>query len=203
MNPRDYESYDEYRAAMEEQEWQQDQQDDPDGSKAEEEQERLEIWARFYQEGHAPRCIPSCRKPLCLQREGCIWVELQLIQDLCRDWYFEDTWSDTYLLVDRDSPDEHKKRGLCSVLPPAWQKHNSYENRVLRFFLDVWDLTSLEEETPELIKFCRDVYHFAMEALRDVPWPEREIGHDRMKHFLQRNMSLPKIASLILAVPER
>ena len=202
INPRDYESYDDYRAAMEEEEWQEDQKDDPDGSKAEEAQLRLEIWARFYKEGRTPRCIPSCRKPLCLERECCVWYELQIIQELSREWYFGDEWSDEYLLVFSNSVEEHTKRGLCSVLPAIWQKQNSYENRVLRFFMDVWDLTSLEQRSNPLSAFCRDVYFFTLETLREVPWSDRDRGIKRMEHFLESNTTLPKMAWVMLSIPK-
>ena len=125
-DPRQYRRYDDYTEALAEWEWQKEQADDPDGSKAKDAQELLEQWARFAHEKRAPRCIPSCRKPLCLERESCIWVELQLIQDLCNEWYFAGRLGDDHRFVDPASMEHRTKRGLCSVLPAVWQKNDVY-----------------------------------------------------------------------------
>jgi len=206
-DPKDFRDYDDYRAAIEEQEWREDQLDDPDGSKAAEAEMRREIWARFFHERRVPRCIPSCRKPLCLSREGCIFVELRLIQDLWNKWFFGKTLRKQELFVDYDVLEERSarrqrgekvKRGLCSALPENWQKLDAYEHQVLRFFVDVWDIISFEEKTPALSAFAQDVYLFTLSALRGVPWEESGKGVKRIGRVIREGKVLPQIASAML-----
>ena len=208
LNPKDFQDYDDYRAAIEEQEWREDQLDDPDGSKAKEAEMRREIWARFFQERRVPRCIPSCRKPLCLSREGCILVELRLIQDLWNEWFFEHALEEKDMLVDLDALGERRdrqergekvRRGLCSVLPENWQKLDAHEHQVLRFFIDVWDLISCEEKTPALSAFAQDVYRFTLSVLRGVPWGEAEKGMQRIGKVLQEGKVLSQMATVMLS----
>ncbi len=197
-NPKDFPDYDEYRAALEEWEWQEEQKDDPDGAKAKEADARLETWARFAKGKRVPRCIPSCRKPLCLEREGCIWVELQTIQTLWNEWFFDESLTEEQMFVDEESIENRTKLGLCSVLPSVWQKEGSYEHQVLRFFLNVWDLISMEKVNDELESFGRNVYWFTFSVLFGEPWKEKEEAIKRMEKFLQSNEVLPNMASLLI-----
>lgn len=184
-NPRDFSEYGDYRAALEEWEWQQDQLDDPDGAKQKEAEHRREAWGRFVAEGRAPRCIPSCRKPLCLEREGCIWYELQIIQEVSARQFFGRTLPTDLRFVDPDSMENREKLGLCSVLPALWQKEGSFEHRTLRFFLSVWDLLSLEKNTPAVRAFCRDVYRLTHSVLWKKPWKQHRAGCTRIALFLK------------------
>lgn len=206
-NPRSFSEYDEYLAALQEWEWWEDQKNDPDGAKAKEAEMRIEIWARFAKEGRVPRCIPSCRKPLCLEMEGCIWVHLQLIQKLWNEWFFGDALPDEKLLLNEElqelfegrRSDPHRKLGLCSVLPEVWQKEGAYEHQVLRFFLNVWDVISFEKEKPALCAFARDVYNFTFCELWTKPCQEKEKILKRIEQFLSDDETMPRVSSMLLS----
>ncbi len=196
--PRDYDEYGAYLDALQEWEWQCDQLDDPDGAKAREAAKREEIWLRFAAEQRVPRCIPSCRKPLCLEREGCIWVELQIIQDLCNADYFDGRLSEPLFFVDPESLEHRTKLGLCSVLPPLWQKDGSREHRALRFFLNVWDVINFEPSTPPIIAFMQDIYRTTAHILGLAPFDDAIAATDRITHALHSHTILPALTSSML-----
>ncbi|GEM_PF-7059139 len=196
--PRDENEYGAYLDALQEWEWQCDQLDDPDGARAREAAKREEIWLRFAGEKRVPRCIPGCRKPLCLEREACIWVELQIIQDVMNDRYFDRSLPPELLLVNPASIEHRTKLGLCSVLPALWQHDDSREHRALRFFLNVWDVVSMEENTSARYAFMRDVYCVTVHLLGIVRVPDFPSAAARIRTALRDGSILSPLTAGML-----
>ncbi|MDO8649635.1 MAG: hypothetical protein Q7R81_07730 [Candidatus Peregrinibacteria bacterium] len=196
LNPKDYPTYAEYQAAL------QLREDFLNKAKAVDDLLQSTKTEEEYREGMKKLGFTYhedeiCEREWCRERETCIMIELECLQDLYNRTFFADLLAVRDYLITRKEMGSSLCGAGCTVLPVSWSTKSSRERSVLEWFFDFSDALAFENVrglrfaelsgVPDMNTVGQSVYLFVLHALRYGIWRQESRGLKTIGKFLKSN----------------